>query len=222
MAYNDQTAHPLHPPHEDRYDQQTKPTDEGKPETLKSSRSSLPWTTCKIPLHLDDPAHQAALRRHFGNNDTTIVLSEIPVRRIPSQQEGHRVPDLLIAFGVDRTLAIEQKGYSIRDQGKPPDFVLEIASESTGEEDYTGKRRDYAAFGIPEYWRFDSSGGQRHSSPLAGGRLVEQTYQPVDILVLNQYQSGMCISGRLTMTARTPRHLISPLGPNWVGTDSAV
>ena len=39
---------------------------------------------------------------------------------------------------------------------------------------------------------------------------------------LNQYQGGMCISGRLTMTARTPRHLISPLGPNWVGTDSAV
>ena len=39
---------------------------------------------------------------------------------------------------------------------------------------------------------------------------------------LNQGQGGMCISGRLTMTERTPRHLISPLGPNWVGTDSAV
>ncbi len=39
---------------------------------------------------------------------------------------------------------------------------------------------------------------------------------------LNQYQGGMCISGRLTTTERTPRHLISPLGPNWVGTDSAV
>ncbi len=40
--------------------------------------------------------------------------------------------------------------------------------------------------------------------------------------VLNQYQGGMCISGRLTTTERTPRHLISPLGPNWVGTGSAV
>ena len=39
---------------------------------------------------------------------------------------------------------------------------------------------------------------------------------------LNHYQGGMCILGRLTMTASTPRHLISPLGPNWVGTDSAV
>ena len=40
--------------------------------------------------------------------------------------------------------------------------------------------------------------------------------------LLNQYQGGMCISGRSTTTERTPRHLISPLGPNWVGTDSAV
>ena len=39
---------------------------------------------------------------------------------------------------------------------------------------------------------------------------------------LNQYQGGMCISGSLTMTERTPRHLISPLGPSWVGSDSAV
>ena len=39
---------------------------------------------------------------------------------------------------------------------------------------------------------------------------------------LNQYQGGVCISGRLTMTEMTPRHLISPLGPNWVGTGSAV
>ena len=133
-------------------------------------------------LHLDDQAHQATLRRHFGSDDTTIVLSEIPVRQSPGQQEGHRIPDLLIAFGVDRALAVRHKGYSIRDQGKPPDFVLEIASESTGEEDYTCKRDDYAAFGIPEYWRFDPSGGLYHGTPLAGDRLVEGAYQPARIL----------------------------------------
>ena len=46
-------------------------------------------------LHLDDPGHQAALRRHFGSGDTVIVLSEVPVRWTPSQREGHRIPDLL-------------------------------------------------------------------------------------------------------------------------------
>ena len=135
-------------------------------------------------LHLDDPAHQAALRRHFDNDETTIVLSEIPVRQSPGQQEGHRIPDLLIAFGIDRALAVEQNGYSIREQGKPPDFVLEIASESTGENDYTDKRDDYAAFGIPEYWRFDPSGGQYHGAPLAGDRLEQDAYLPIEIVEL--------------------------------------
>ena len=60
--------------------------------------------------------------------------------------------------------------------------MLEIASESTGEADYTAKRRDYAAFGIPEYWRFDPSGGRHHDAPLAGDRLVDEAYyQPVEI-----------------------------------------
>ena len=133
-------------------------------------------------LHLDQPAHQAAILRHFGGGDTTIVLSEIPVRQSPGQREGHRIPDLLVAFGVDRALVVEQNGYSIRDQGKPPDFVLEVASPSTGLEDYTGKRRDYAAFGIPEYWRFDPSGGRYHGAPLGGDRLVGRTYRPIDLL----------------------------------------
>ena len=132
-------------------------------------------------LHLDDDAHQAALRRHFGNNPTTIVLSEIPVRWTPGQQEGHRIPDLLISFKVDRTLAVEQSGYSIRDQGKPPDFVLEIASPSTARQDYTDKRLDYAGFGIPEYWRVDPSGGDHYGAPIAGDRLVDGEYHTVDI-----------------------------------------
>ena len=132
-------------------------------------------------LHLDDPGLQATLRRHFGSGDTLIVLSEVPVRWTPGQREGHRIPDLLVAFDVDRALVIEQNGYSIGDQGKPPDLVLEIASESTGEEDYTAKRIDYAVFGIPEYWRFDPSGGQHHDAPLAGDRLVDGAYQPIEI-----------------------------------------
>ena len=133
-------------------------------------------------LHLDDPAHQAALTQHLGNYDTTIILSEIPVRWTPSQSRGHRIPDLLVAFGVDRAQAVEQNGYSIRDQGKPPDFVLEIASVRTAENDYTDKRVDYANFGIPEYWRFDPTGNQRYDAPLAGDRLAEGAYQPIEIV----------------------------------------
>ena len=132
-------------------------------------------------IYLDRPAHQAALEEHLGNRETTIVLSEIPVRWIPSQRRGHRIPDLLVAFGVDRAQAVRQNGYSIRDLGKPPDFVLEVASIRTADNDVTGKRVDYANFGIPEYWRFDPTGGERYDAPLAGDRLLEGVYLPVGI-----------------------------------------
>ena len=47
-------------------------------------------------------------------------------------------------------------------------------------------------------------------------------WSTLSLELLNQYQGGMCISGVLTMTDRTPQLLISPLGTNCVGTDSAV
>ena len=133
-------------------------------------------------LFLDAPAHQAALEAHLGNPETTIVLSEIPVRWTPGQRQGHRVTDLLVAFDIDRSQAVYQNGYSIEDLGKPPDLVLEVASIRTAENDVTGKRVDYANFGIPEYWRFDPTGGQRYDAPLAGDRLVEGTYRPIEIV----------------------------------------
>lgn len=139
-------------------------------------------------LHLDRPAHQAALEAHFGNLETTIVLSEIPVRPTPGGYPGVRIPDLLIAFNVDFAQGVEQNGYSIRDQGKPPDFVLEVASVRTAENDYTNKRLDYAAFSIPEYWRFDPTGGQRYDAPLAGDSLSNGAYQPIEIVEIEPGQ----------------------------------
>ena len=125
-------------------------------------------------IYLDAPAHQAALSHHFCASDTTIILSEAPIRRTVSQRQGLRVPDLLVAFGVDHAGVIGRRGYSIEERGKPPDFVLEIASVTTGRVDYTQKRADYAAFRVPEYWRFDPSVGAYHDAPLVLQRRIIQ------------------------------------------------
>ena len=150
-------------------------------ETARQFPNFPPRNDMQNPIHLHDPGYQAALRRHFGTPHTTIVLGEVPVGRNLGQRQGLRVPDLLIAFNVDRASVIEQRGYSIRDQGKPPDFVLEIASETTGQTGYTEKRDDYAGYEIPEYWRFDPSGGRYHGTALAGDWLVNGVYQPIPI-----------------------------------------
>ena len=90
-------------------------------------------------------------------------------------------PDCVVAFGVDPAAIIARNGYVISEVGKPPDFVLEVASESTGRLDYTAKREIYAEYGVAEYWRFDRSGGQYHDRPLSGDRLVNGRYEPLPL-----------------------------------------
>ncbi len=96
---------------------------------------------------------------------------------------GGRYPDLLVAFDVDPAAYAASNGYIIAEQGKPPDFVLEIASRSSGREDTGPKRGDYAAIGIPEYWRFDET-GEHHGARLAGDRLENGEYVAIEIAEL--------------------------------------
>ena len=64
-------------------------------------------------------------------------------------------PDVLVAFGVGTH---SRSSYLVWEEGKPPDWVLEVASPSTASKDLDFKRRAYAAMGVPEYWLFDPKG----------------------------------------------------------------
>ena len=90
-------------------------------------------------------------------------------------------PDLYLAFGVDAQAARPRRLYLPWEAGKPPDWALEIASQSTAREDVDRKPAIYARIGIPEYWRFDPTGGAYHGEPLWGGLLVQGAYQPVEL-----------------------------------------
>ena len=116
------------------------------------------------------------LVQHLGNPETTIVAGERYVTREPGVPAKERMaPDLLIAFNADPEAYRDDNGYVISAQGKPPDFVMEIASRRTGRRDVVQKRARYAALGTPEYWRFDETGGF-HGTMLAGDRLVDNQY----------------------------------------------
>ena len=93
----------------------------------------------------------------------------------------HRSPDGFIAFGVDRNAIWEENGYKVWEAGKPPDWVLEIASPSTARVDLGIKREIYASIGVGEYWRFDASGGQYYGEPLVGEFLHDGQYQRFEI-----------------------------------------
>ena len=131
--------------------------------------------------HLTKNGGAHHLAQHFGHPDTTVVGGERYIIREPDTPAAdRRFPDLLIAFGADPQAYQDSNSYVISEQGKPPDFVMEIASETTGQEDTGNKRTWYASLGIPEYWRFDQT-GRFHGSRLAGDRLVDGQYEPISI-----------------------------------------
>ena len=131
--------------------------------------------------HVHQPGSSHFLIQYLGNPDTTLVTAErYIVRELGPPATERRVPDLLVAFGVDPAAYQARNGYVIAEQGKPPDFVLEVASPITAQTDVGEKRDDYAAFGILEYWRFDET-GENHGTRLAGDRLVAGRYEPMDI-----------------------------------------
>ena len=131
---------------------------------------------------LADTSLIATLRQYLGRQETTLITGDHYLcEAVARSMAGARYPDLLVAFDADLELYLENNGYIISRQGKPPDLVLEIASESTGEIDTGCKRRDYARLGIPEYWRFDET-GQHHKTRLAGDRLgADGRYHPFPI-----------------------------------------
>lgn len=135
-------------------------------------------------IHLHEPGYITTLRRHLdaAAPAATLVMGEIPLAWSHDQRGGLLIPDLIIAFGVDPEIVIAERGFSVADWGKAPDFVLEVASIHTARNDETHKRGGYAGYGVTEYWRFDPTGGRRYRTGLAGDRLVDGEYQPIEVV----------------------------------------
>ena len=122
------------------------------------------------------------LETHFRGHPDALVGSRGYFCRYANDRSDYVAPDCIVAFGVDPEYIRDvRNGYVISEVGKPPEFVLEVASESTAKLDYTVKPGIYAGFGVAEYWRFDRTGGQWHDAPMAGDRLVDGAYQPIEL-----------------------------------------
>ena len=139
-------------------------------------------------LYLYDTSVITSLALHYPDELNVTVASEVPVGPSLPVRNNARIPDLLFVRDGNRALMEEQRGYAIDRQGKAPDFVLEVASPTTGRVDYTDKREDYERMGVGEYWRFDPSGGEYHDAALAGDRMVNGEYEPIVVEALSEYR----------------------------------
>ena len=110
----------------------------------------------------------------FVDSDTNICYD-------PSNLNVRVAPDVYVTFGVDNEAIRPRRIYLPWEVGKVPDWVLEVASESTRRVDLFRKPPIYAQIGIPEFWRFDPTGGRYYRFQLDGLKLVNGEYQPIEL-----------------------------------------
>ena len=114
------------------------------------------------------------LGTHFRERRDVYVSGNIFVYYEPRNLSMTVSPDILVAFGVERR---KRRSYRTWEEGKAPDFVLEVLSPSTWQRDLD-KRKTYARLGVREYFVFDPTG--EHIEPaLQGYRLDWGRYEPM-------------------------------------------
>ena len=107
-----------------------------------------------------------------------LVAADILVYPEKGNSRNSIAPDVLVALGLGRR---KRSSYFVWEEGKPPDWVLEVASPSTQRKDLDDKRRKYAEMGVPEYWMFDPKGDvyPPGTPQLQGLKLVDCEYRPL-------------------------------------------
>ncbi len=140
-----------------------------------------------VPLpdgHFQDPLFReivSTLEAHFKDSPNTTVSGNTFIYYREGDPRRWVSPDCYIAFDISMESIERFNTYRVWEVGKPPDFALEIGSPSTARTDLVDKRELYAELGIPEYWRYDATGGDFYGESLVGERLVEGEYRRIEL-----------------------------------------
>ena len=119
----------------------------------------------------------AALHHHFRDRDDVLVAMELVVYYVRGDNRAWLQPDVQVVFGVGD--GGNRRTFKVWEEGKAPDFVLEVASPSTAENDARYKAREYLGIGVREYWRLDPEGTMM-GTPLEGYRARGGRYHRVE------------------------------------------
>ena len=118
------------------------------------------------------------LRTHYAGRDDVYVSGDLLIYYEEGNPRVSVAPDVFVVFGVEDRMRMS---YKVWEEGKGPDFVLEVASPGTWREDVGRKREVYAGLGVREYWLYDPLG--EHLKPaLQGNRLVDGEYERQPLL----------------------------------------
>lgn len=121
-----------------------------------------------------------ALRIHFKDHPAVYVSGNLFIYYEEGKPQSVVAPDVFVVFGVSKH---DRPSYRLWEESKMPNWVMEITSRSTREEDQQTKRALYARLGVQEYWQYDPTGD--YLTPALQGLLLEAGgYEPIDEEVL--------------------------------------
>ena len=122
----------------------------------------------------------SALKTRYQANPDVYVAGDLLMYYEEGNPRKSVAPDAMVVFGVEKG---RRPSYKVWEEGKGPEFVLEVASPRTWRDDEGWKREVYAGLGVSEYWQVDPSGGldgrDLLDAPLKGGRLRGGRYEPM-------------------------------------------
>ena len=114
------------------------------------------------------------LRHHFVQRMDVLVAIDLRVYYSEGPPPKDVVPNLFVAVGVPSYV---REIYRIAEEGKAPDWVLEVASKPTYRRNVGAKKDLYEALGVSEYFVYDPQGGMHDPRlqgwVLRGGRYKE-------------------------------------------------
>ena len=137
-------------------------------------------------IYFTIPAVANTLARHLDalrEDTTTLVAGNGYICPTRNDWQGSPYPNMVVAFNVDTAAVYAANAYIISEIGKPLDLVLEIGyDDDTYLPEYPDRKDDYMRFGIPEYWRYDHTGGKYYGVALDSYRLAQDgSYRPIDM-----------------------------------------
>lgn len=115
------------------------------------------------------------LEQFFRENPDVYVSGDLLMYYVQGDPRKVVAPDALVSFGIGQKL---RRTYLVWEEGKTPDFVMEMASETTYRNDLTEKMSLYADLGITDYFLCDIE-GLYLPTPLMGFTLVDDVYVPI-------------------------------------------
>ena len=163
----------------------------------------------------------SALDRYYQDREDVYVVGNLLLYYQQGDGSKSVSPDLMVVFGAPKHT---RSSYRLWEEPKAPDFVLEIASESTYRADRGEKRDLYAGMGVSEYWQYDPVGSYL-DPPLLGFRLVEGRYAPIPgaaqeggMLTLRSEVLGLELHLRPGAPVREALHFYDPVREEYLRT----